>query len=999
MEFRSIDGTGNNLGDPELNAAGDASTRIAPARFADGVSQMVGGPNPRTVSNVVVGEGEAATPNGQGLSGMMYAWGQFIDHDLTRSPSDGVTNISVTVPTGDPDFPDGTTILVTRAVTDPASGTGPDNPVQPVNAVTAWLDASMVYGSSAATAASLRGADGRMLTSQGDNLPIVNGMFAAGDVRAAENPALTALQTLFVREHNWQVDRLAAEDPTLTGDELYEMARAIVSAEIAHITYSEFLPALLGPGAIPDYDGYDASIDPRLSVEFSGAAYRWGHSTVSAETERKDEFGALIGEGLELRDAFFMPPAAFAADGGADGFLRHLSTDLAQAMDARIVDDLRNFLLDAGVGQDLAAVNIQRGRDFGLATLNGTRMALGLTPYTEFEQITDDAATVEALRTAYGGNVDAIDLWTGGLSEKLASGTFLGETFGLIVARQFTALRDGDRLWYENQGFDAGSLAAIEATSLSDIIRRNTDTLFLQDDVFIFHERRDAASPAEHPELPQLIVGNGDGETLAGGSADDLLVGRGGSDLLTGGAGSDTADYSSSPTGVSVSLLIGRGWGGDAQGDVLVGIENVTGSAHDDSLTGAQGPNILAGGAGNDAYIVDEWDAVIEEAGAGTDTVYTTAHARLAANVENLVLQGSDDLQAYGNGLGNVLVGNAGRNILDGDTDIDAMFGGAGDDVYFVDNAGDVVVENTGEGTDLVFSTAHLRLSTNVEHLILQGGADLQGYGNSLVNLIFGNSGNNIVNGDAGADAMFGGAGNDVYFIDDAGDMAIENANEGSDVVFSTAHVRLSANLEILVLQGGADLQGYGNAGANTLYGNAGNNLLDGDAGVDLMVGGAGNDTYFADDAGDLVFEGLNEGSDAVFAMVNAILPANVEALVLRGSGNLSGTGNTLANQLYGNAGDNRLDGGAEADLLTGGAGNDTFVFEAGQADGDIIVDFDGNGPAAGDSLQFVGYSADATLTRNDATHWQITYDGGASQEIITFMNGASVDDSDVLFV
>jgi len=120
---------------------------------------------------------------------------------------------------------------------------------------------------------------------------------------------------------------------------------------------------------------------------------------------------------------------------------------------------------------------------------------------------------------------------------------------------------------------------------------------------------------------------------------------------------------------------------------------------------------------------------------------------------------------------------------------------------------------------------------------------------------------------------------------------------------------------------------------------------------------------------------------------------------VLRGSGNLSGTGNTLANQLYGNAGDNRLDGGAEADLLTGGAGNDTFVFEAGQADGDIIVDFDGNGPAAGDSLQFVGYSADATLTRNDATHWQITYDGGASQEIITFMNGASVDDSDVLFV
>jgi Ca2+-binding RTX toxin-like protein len=165
------------------------------------------------------------------------------------------------------------------------------------------------------------------------------------------------------------------------------------------------------------------------------------------------------------------------------------------------------------------------------------------------------------------------------------------------------------------------------------------------------------------------------------------------------------------------------------------------------------------------------------------------------------------------------------------------------------------------------------------------------------------------------------------------------------------------------------------------------------------MVGGAGNDTYFVDDAGDVVLESLNEGSDAVFAMVNAILPANVEALVLRGSGNLSGTGNALANQLHGSTGDNRLDGGADADVLTGGAGNDTFVFQVGQAGGDIVVDFNGNGSAAGDSLQFVGYGSDAALTRNDATHWQITYGGGSSQEVITFMNGASIDTSDVLFV
>src|SRR5439155_3451321 len=154
------------------------------------------------------------------------------------------------------------------------------------------LDASMVYGSDAATAASLRLADGHMKTSAGGNLPIVDGMFAAGDVRAAENPSLTALQTLFVREHNYQVDLLHKEHPHWSGEHLYEEARSVVIAEIEHVTYDEFLPHLLGPNALAPYRGYyDASVDPRISVEFAGAAYRFGHSIVSAETEKLGEQG------------------------------------------------------------------------------------------------------------------------------------------------------------------------------------------------------------------------------------------------------------------------------------------------------------------------------------------------------------------------------------------------------------------------------------------------------------------------------------------------------------------------------------------------------------------------------------------------------------------------------------------------------------------------------------------------------------------------------------
>ena len=130
MEFRTLDGSGNNLSDLGANAVGAAYARLAPARFADGIGEMVGGANPRTVSNLVVGEGEAATPNGQGLSGMMYTWGQFIDHDMIRGRSDGVSRIDVAVPDGDAHFQDGGAMLMTRVVVDPASGTGPAPPAR-----------------------------------------------------------------------------------------------------------------------------------------------------------------------------------------------------------------------------------------------------------------------------------------------------------------------------------------------------------------------------------------------------------------------------------------------------------------------------------------------------------------------------------------------------------------------------------------------------------------------------------------------------------------------------------------------------------------------------------------------------------------------------------------------------------------------------------------------------------------------------------------------------
>jgi serralysin len=164
---------------------------------------------------------------------------------------------------------------------------------------------------------------------------------------------------------------------------------------------------------------------------------------------------------------------------------------------------------------------------------------------------------------------------------------------------------------------------------------------------------------------------------------------------------------------------------------------------------------------------------------------------------------GNDILPGLGGD--DTISGLAGNDTIDGGTGADTMAGGLGNDTYVVDNAGDVVTENAGEGTDTVNTSITYVLTANVENLTMLGSADLQGYGNVLANTLTGNGGNNLLNGFGGADTMIGG---DTYFVDDAGDTVMESASEGSDAVFATVDQTLAANVETLILQGSADLQG-----------------------------------------------------------------------------------------------------------------------------------------------------------------------------------------------
>jgi peroxidase len=487
----SVDGSGNNLANPTWGSTNTQYIRIANAEYGDGISTPAGAdrPSARAISNALAAQSDSTLTNDRMMSAFVYAWGQFVDHDLdltnTASPKQ---SFNIQVPTGDPSFDPNSTgtqvIPLSRSIYD--ATTGITTARQQTNAITTFLDGSMIYGSDATTAASLRTfSGGKMKTSDGNLLPTnADGSFAAGDVRANENPELMSLQTLFVREHNLQADKIAKANPKWTDEQIYQKARGIVIAEIQAITYNEFLPAMLGSAAPGPYRGYNPKVNPSISNEFATAGYRVGHTMVGDDIEFLDNNGNEIRGAASLAESFFNTD--LVKQNGIDSVLKYLASDNSQEVDTQIVDGLRNFLFGppgAG-GLDLASLNIQRGRDHGLADYNDTRAAYGLPKVKTFADITKDPVIQQKLKDLYG-TVDKIDLWVGGLAEDHLPGSSVGPTFAKIISDQFSRLRDGDRLWYQNT-LKGPELDQIQNTHLADIIKRNTSLTNLQGNVFFF---------------------------------------------------------------------------------------------------------------------------------------------------------------------------------------------------------------------------------------------------------------------------------------------------------------------------------------------------------------------------------------------------------------------------------------------------------------------------------------------------------------------------------
>ena len=600
LTARAPDGTGNNAG----GAAHDEYRRVTPNSYGDGQGEMPLpvaplGPVPAALAPFANYDGDLArprditdkvmaqpagvdAPNQFGISEYFQFFGQFLTHDIAEAP------LGAASPAGfNSIFLNGLPFPFTRTpgVVD---GSGVR---QQQNDETSFLDLSMVYGKTRGMLDLLRAGDdagvqsARLLTSgdADDLLPTfrqvatdsgkpldevtatlgVGGpgftpdQYAAGDNRANQNVGLLTHQTVWVRNHNWHVDQLAARHPDWTEEQRFNAARALNEAEFQHVVYDEYLAKLLGPGALGSYAGHKADVDPAAINEWATVAFRFGHDQSRNTVDRLTE-GGDSAETVTLAESFARAnrAAAFGAPGADDAevmnqWIRGQLSQATQEIDGKVVDGNRNALFGIpGTTVDLEVFDIQRGRDHGTHNLNNIREGLGLKTYNNITQFVgqnnlNNAPGTEArnaLKDVYGDDIDTMDAVVGGLLEKNQKGSMLGETFGEINRMQFIALRDGDRFFYLNQFKDNPALIAeVQATSLSEIVARNT-AMDVYRDAFLTHTRRGGTEGADNlagTSGRDLLVGLGGADTMTGGGDDDDLYGGAGSDALNGGDGND----------------------------------------------------------------------------------------------------------------------------------------------------------------------------------------------------------------------------------------------------------------------------------------------------------------------------------------------------------------------------------------------------------------------------------------------------------------------------
>jgi Ca2+-binding RTX toxin-like protein len=480
------------------------------------------------------------------------------------------------------------------------------------------------------------------------------------------------------------------------------------------------------------------------------------------------------------------------------------------------------------------------------------------------------------------------------------------------------------------------------------------------------------------------LFGTSAGDTISGLGGNDAIKGFGGADFIDGGAGIDTVFYGDSTVGVSINLATGRCFGGSAEGDTLVSIENVFGSNFNDTLIGSSAANQLHGGEGNDVIKGGGGNDFLD-GGNGNDILVSTIWD--ACTLDG----GAGDDTFKGSGAADVLIGGAGSDTAD-----------FSHRSFVTITLGDALPYWAGS------EDPHAQF-ISIENLTGAPGQDVL-VGNSGSNVLRGLGGEDNLIGGGGADVMYGGTESDHYYVDNAGDVIREYVGEGTfDVVWTNTSYTLTAGAEIEQFNvedhnSTTAMSLVGNEFNNIINGNNGDNFISGGAGADDMSGWKGNDTYVVDNPGDTLFENgdvhstpenESEGFDTVLTFVSfdVGLYNEIEVLQAIGTANVNLTGSLDDNLLIGNDATNVLDGSYGKDTLTGGGGIDAFLWksidEIGHFnfDPDIVTDFS---IAQGDVLHFTNIDANANVAGNQ----DFTFIGNAAftgaGQINWFTDGAN---------
>ncbi|XP_063981549.1 chorion peroxidase-like isoform X2 [Diachasmimorpha longicaudata] len=540
QKYRTADGSCNNLEHLWWGSAMSTMERFLDPVYGDGIesirrSRRTGRPlpSPRDISVLIHEDRNIPLAS---VTHMLMQWGQFVDHDITAvAQSRGFNG---TFPQccrnrgaefQPPEFmhPDCLPIIVNpqdrffgrqgvRCLEFVRSGPAPREncgfgPREQLSQVTSFIDASMVYSNNAVHSDSLRIFRNGLLQygkiqSRKPLLPkgepddlcrggsLSTNCFRAGDARLSEQPALTSLHVVFLRLHNRIATELSALNSHWSDEKLFQESRKIVGALLQHVTYREYLPIVLGPEVMRIFDleltttgyykGYDATTNPNIANSFSAAAYRFGHSLVQSSFARYDRHHRLIFDNITIHGEF-SNREDLQSVGSVDRILLGLVNQPSQRRDEFITEELTNHLFQIpgfSFGMDLAAINIQRGRDHGLPPYVDWRQPCGLSPiktWKDLERVTSVSIT-RNFRRIYE-TIEDIDLYSAGLAEKPVVGGLVGPTFACIIAQQFSNLRKGDRFWYENphreNSFTPAQLDQIRRISLAKILCKTLDNI------------------------------------------------------------------------------------------------------------------------------------------------------------------------------------------------------------------------------------------------------------------------------------------------------------------------------------------------------------------------------------------------------------------------------------------------------------------------------------------------------------------------------------------